>query len=127
MKHMVLLATFAVFSVPALAKGDDTAAAQRAQLVTSVQASLGVPVDGKMGPRTHAAIEKFQRSKGLEPSGQLDKETVTALGLDGPKPSAAAGASTHMEGKPSTPIGPQQSSAERAAEPKIKPARPTGD
>jgi peptidoglycan hydrolase-like protein with peptidoglycan-binding domain len=125
MKPVFVLAALALFSAPAFANGD-VAAAQRAKLVTSVQASLGVPVDGKMGPRTHAAIEEFQRSKGLEASGQLDKETVTALGLDGPKPSAAAGASTHMQGKPSTPIGPEQPSEERSAEPMIKPAKPTG-
>jgi peptidoglycan hydrolase-like protein with peptidoglycan-binding domain len=122
----------AVLALPAFASGspeaDRAAAAQRAQLVTSVQTQLGVtPVDGKMGPRTHAALKEFQRAKGLEPDGQLDLKTITALGLDGPKPSAAAGESTHMPGKPSTPIGPSQSSAERAAEPKIKPATPTGE
>ena len=120
-----VLATAAAFSLPAFAQ-EDAAAAQRAKLVTSVQASLGVPVDGRMGPETHAAIRDFQQSKGLEASGQLDKKTLTALGLDGPKPSAAAGASTHMQGKPSTPIGPKQPSEERAAEPRIKPAQPTG-
>ena len=122
----IVLASATAFSLPALAQGD-AAAAQRAKLVTSVQASLGVPVDGKMGPETHAAIREFQQSKGLEASGQLDKQTITALGLGGPKPSAAAGASTGMQGKPSTPIGVKQPSEERAAEPKIKPARPTGD
>ena len=116
----ILIATLAVLSLPAFA--------QRAELVTSVQAELGVsPIDGKMGPRTHEAIGRFQRSKGLEASGQLDKETITALGLDGPKPSAAAGTSTRMQGKPSAPVGPQQSAAERTAEPKIKPAVPTGE
>jgi len=128
MNLKIVLAALALLSLPAYAKGpaDDAAAAQRAKLVTSVQAKLGVPVDGQMGPDTHAAIKEFQQSKGLEASGQLDKETVTALGLDGPKPSAAAGASTHMQGKPSTPIGPKQPSEERAAEPLIKPAKPTG-
>ncbi len=126
----IVLAALTGYSLAASASGptQDPAAAQRAKLVTSVQAQLGVaPVDGKMGPDTHAAIKEFQQSKGLEASGQLDKETVTALGLDGPKPSAAAGASTHMAGKPSTPIGPAQPSEERAAEPKIKPAVPTGE
>ncbi len=128
----IVIAAAATLSLPAFAgaqrSADDAAAAQRAKLVTSVQAELGVlPADGKMDRRTHAAIKEFQSSKGLEASGQLDKKTVTALGLDGPKPSAAAGASTHMQGKPSTPIGPKQSSAERAAEPKIKPAKPTGE
>ena len=127
----IVLGAAALFSLPAFAQSDnaaaDLAAAQRAKLVTSVQAKLGVPVDGKMGPATHEAIGEFQRSKGIEDTGQLDKKTITALGLDGPKPSAAAGASTHMQGKPSTPIGPKQSSEVRAAEPLIKPAKPTGE
>ena len=105
---------------------DEAAAAARTKLITSVQAELGVPVDGKMGPATHDAIEEFQRSKGIDPSGQLDKKTVTALGLDGPKASAAAGATQGVQGKPSTPIGVEQPSEERAAEPMIKPAKPTG-
>ena len=125
----IVLAALAALSLPSFANAqshEDVAAAQRAKLVTSVQAELGVPVDGKMGPKTHDAIEEFQRSKGLDPTGQLDKKTITAMGLDGPKPSAAAGASTHMQGKPSTPIGVRQPSEERAAEPMIKPAKPTG-
>ena len=123
----VVLAGLLVPMFAAAQGHDDAAAAQRAKLITSVQAELGVPVDGKMGPSTHAAIKDFQESKGLEATGQLDKETLVAMGLDGPKPSAAAGASTHMQGKPSTPIGPKQPSEERAAEPLIKPAKPTGD
>lgn len=125
----IVFAALAALSLSAFGQAQEEAApAQRAKLVTSVQAELGVqPVDGKIGPQTHKAIEQFQRSKGLEPSGQLDKKTVTALGLDGPKPSAAAGESTHMQGKPSTPIGPAQPYEERAAEPKIKPAVPTGE
>jgi peptidoglycan hydrolase-like protein with peptidoglycan-binding domain len=128
----IVVGALAALSFPIFAsaqgQADAAAAAQRAKLVTSVQAQLGVsPVDGQMGPRTHEAIEAFQRAKGLEPSGQLDKPTVTALGLGGAQPSAAAGASSHMQGQPSTPIGPAQSSSERSAEPLIKPATPTGE
>lgn len=126
----IVLGAAALLSLPAFAQTDkagaELAAAQRAKLITSVQAELGVPVDGKMGPATHDAIGEFQRAKGLDDTGQLDKKTITALGLGGPKPSAAAGASTHMQGKPSTPIGVKQPSEERAAEPVIKPAKPTG-
>ena len=132
MKYLsIVFGTAALVSLPAFAQtdkqADDLAAAQRTKLITSVQANLGVPVDGKMGPATHDAIEEFQRSKGLDATGQLDKATITALGLGGPKPSAAAGASTHMQGKPSTPIGSKQPSEERAAEPVVKPAKPTGN
>lgn len=123
----IVFGAAAMLSLPAFAQRTDLAAAERAKLITSVQAELGVPVDGKMGPATHDAIEEFQRSKGIDATGQLDKATITAMGLGGPKPSAAAGASTGMQGKPSTPIGSKQPSEERAAEPRIKPAKPTGD
>ena len=124
-RTFIIAALVAALSLPAFAGGAKDA--EHAKLVTSVQAQLGVlPADGKMGPRTEAAIKDFQRAKGLQPSGKLDQETLAALGHTGPKPSSAAGESTHMAGKPSTPIGPEQSSAERAAEPKIKPAKPTG-
>jgi peptidoglycan hydrolase-like protein with peptidoglycan-binding domain len=128
MKHTLLFVTAGLPFLLSVgtASAEDLAAAQRAKLVTSVQAALGVPVDGQMGPKTHEAIKQFQTAKHLDPSGQLDVKTLSALGLTGPKPSSAAGDSAHMQGKPSTPIGPNQPSEERAAEPKIKPARPTG-
>jgi hypothetical protein len=38
-------------------------------------------VDGVLGPRTRRAVMAFQRQRGLEPSGQIDQQTATALGL----------------------------------------------
>jgi peptidoglycan hydrolase-like protein with peptidoglycan-binding domain len=116
-----MAALAAALSLPALA--------QNAKVIATVQEKLGVlPADGQMTPKTEDAIKEFQRAKGIQPSGQLDKKTLTALGMGEPKPKpAASGASAQDEGKPSTPIGPQQSSGERAAEPKIKTDRPTGE
>jgi peptidoglycan hydrolase-like protein with peptidoglycan-binding domain len=37
------------------------------------------PADGIMGTKTRAALEKFQTQKGLNASGQIDRETMTAL------------------------------------------------
>ena len=121
---LVLIAA-AALALPAFAD-EGAAAAQKAKLITSVQEKLGVPADGKMGPKTRAAVKEFQQSKGIEPSGELDQRTVTALGLDGPKPKPAAAGAT-SEAKPTTPVGPEQSSAERTAEPKAKPEAPTGE
>jgi peptidoglycan hydrolase-like protein with peptidoglycan-binding domain len=121
---LVLIAA-AALSLRAFA-GEGAAAAQNAKLITSVQAQLGVPADGKMGPKTRAAVKEFQQSKGIPSSGELDERTVTALGLDGPKAKPAAAGAT-SEAKPTTPVGPEQSSAERTAEPKAKPEAPTGD
>ncbi len=39
------------------------------------------PVDGILGPSTKAALRAFQKSGGLEPSGQLDRGTVEKLGV----------------------------------------------
>jgi peptidoglycan hydrolase-like protein with peptidoglycan-binding domain len=38
-------------------------------------------VDGQMGPRTQAALKRFQRSESLEPTGQLNRQTLVALGI----------------------------------------------
>ncbi|MDO8970695.1 MAG: peptidoglycan-binding domain-containing protein, partial [Saprospiraceae bacterium] len=42
--------------------------------------NVGTP-DGKMGPRSKAQLTKFQKDKKL-PIGQLDMETLKALGLN---------------------------------------------
>ena len=115
----------AVFSLRAYA-GEDAAAAQKTKLITSVQAQLGTPTTGKMDAKTEAALKEFQRAKGIEPTGELDKRTVTALGLDGPKYKPAAAGASSPAAQPTTPIGPAQSSAERTAEPQAKTDRPTG-
>jgi surface antigen len=38
-------------------------------------------IDGRWGPNTRAAVENFQRTKGISPTGQLDERTLAALGL----------------------------------------------
>ena len=38
-------------------------------------------IDGQWGPHTSAALRNFQRSKGLNPTGQLDLGTLAALDL----------------------------------------------
>lgn len=58
------------------------------QFVQQVQRNLGEqgyhpgPIDGVWGNRTRAAVENFQRDKGIRQSGQLDRQTLAALGLD---------------------------------------------
>ncbi len=39
----------------------------------------GLTVDGKMGPKTQAALKSFQQAHGLKATGKLDKPTKTAL------------------------------------------------
>ena len=40
-------------------------------------------IDGQWGPHTAKALTNFQSAKGLTPSGQLDLQTLAALGLSG--------------------------------------------
>ena len=45
-------------------------------------------IDGKMGPRTQAALRDYQQKQGLKATGQLDAETSAKLGVES-KTSAA--------------------------------------
>jgi murein L,D-transpeptidase YcbB/YkuD len=38
-------------------------------------------VDGRWGPHTRQAVESFQQAKGLPATGQLDQQTLSALGV----------------------------------------------
>lgn len=44
---------------------------------------LAGPADGMMGPSTERAIRQFQRSENLEDTGQLNGQTLSALGVQG--------------------------------------------
>lgn len=56
-------------------------------LVRDVQRSLGQrgfdvgPIDGVYGESTAAALRNFQQTQGLRPTGQLDRQTMAALGI----------------------------------------------
>jgi peptidoglycan hydrolase-like protein with peptidoglycan-binding domain len=47
-------------------------------------------VDGRWGPASETAVERFQRSRGMQPTGELTPATLAALGLD-PNNLAASG------------------------------------
>ena len=38
-------------------------------------------VDGVWGPQTRQAVLSFQQAKGLQTTGQLDQQTLNALGM----------------------------------------------
>jgi peptidoglycan hydrolase-like protein with peptidoglycan-binding domain len=58
---------------PTIRRGDSGAR------VKEVQAKIGVPADGKFGPRTEAALRVFQRAHGLVPDGIVGPRTWRAL------------------------------------------------
>lgn len=54
--------------------------------VSAAQAELKargykVKIDGDYGPKTRAAVKKFQKSQGLSADGVLGPQTMSALGL----------------------------------------------
>ena len=65
------------------------------QLVRKVQDTLnskGVdagPVDGIWGPQTHQGVRQFQEREGLKASGQLNAQTLAALGIQGEQTASA--------------------------------------
>lgn len=65
-----------------------TSQAQSSDLVKQAQQKLSqaghkVQADGVMGPKTEAALKEFQQAKGIEASGELNKDTLAALGVSG--------------------------------------------
>jgi peptidoglycan hydrolase-like protein with peptidoglycan-binding domain len=39
------------------------------------------PIDGRMGPKTRAALKAYQEANGLKATGQLDNQTAEKLGI----------------------------------------------
>jgi peptidoglycan hydrolase-like protein with peptidoglycan-binding domain len=59
-------------------------------------------VDGKWGPETEAALKKFQQKQNLQDNGQLDQQTLGALGVNvngsAQQGSATTGSGSHENG-----------------------------
>ena len=93
--------------------------AQSSDLVKQAQQKLSqaghqVQPDGVMGPKTQAALKEFQQAKGIEASGELNKDTLAALGVSGEVTtgSAAIGGSASGEAKSSGSAGAGASSGQ---------------
>lgn len=83
------------------AQAEQNSGRQSPEMVKQAQEKLSAeghdagPSDGKLGPKTQAALKEFQESKGLEASGRLDQETIAALGVN-ESGSASSGSSTQQ-------------------------------
>jgi Putative peptidoglycan binding domain len=54
---------------------------RQVQMVLKEKGFEAGEADGVLGPRTRKALIAFQRQQGLEPSGEIDQRTATALGI----------------------------------------------
>jgi peptidoglycan hydrolase-like protein with peptidoglycan-binding domain len=60
-------------------------------------------VDGLMGPKTKAAMKKFQKAEGIQETGRLDAETMSKLGLQAAGAPDTSGSSASPRTDPATP------------------------
>src|SRR5207248_7864343 len=63
------------------AKVSDDIVRRAQQALERAGYEIGTP-DGQLGPRTIAAVKRFQTDRYLAVSGQLDESTLAALGID---------------------------------------------
>ena len=54
----------------------------------ALQQKLGVSADGVYGPKTRAAVKRFQRAHGLAADGVAGPQTLAALGVSAAAPKA---------------------------------------
>jgi peptidoglycan hydrolase-like protein with peptidoglycan-binding domain len=65
-------------------------------------------VDGVMGASTSAALKRFQSKAGLQPTGQIDQQTLALVGLSG-QAQPPSGQSTGQGGASQPPAKPDES------------------
>ena len=83
--HVVVVVSVFIFLM-ASAMDSFAAKAAPSDQVKAVQTALNnegykLVVDGKMGKKTHDALMKFQKAKGLPATGKADDATLKKLGV----------------------------------------------
>jgi peptidoglycan hydrolase-like protein with peptidoglycan-binding domain len=68
----------------------DSSTVRQVQETLMQRGFKGLRADGAMGPHTQTAIREFQRSEHLRPTGQLNRQTLVALGIERPHQNAEA-------------------------------------
>ena len=90
------------------AKSGHMAKAGNAEQVRAIQQALKDKghdpgeIDGKMGPKTQAALKDFQSKEGLKATGRMDAETMTKLGVEAKTGAADTGAASSPAASPKT-------------------------
>jgi hypothetical protein len=103
MRHLVIATSAALLSFGAIAGGqqqsqskESTAPQAATDSATIREAQDQLRAAGY--PVTPQGLREFQQAKGIEPSGQLDQQTLAALGVGA---SASSGASSESATPPS--------------------------
>jgi peptidoglycan hydrolase-like protein with peptidoglycan-binding domain len=97
--------------------GRSAAAGGNAEQVKAVQQALKDKghdpgdVDGKMGPKTQAALKDFQQKEGLKASGRLDSETAAKLGVQAKADTSSSPAASPSGSSSSSSSAPSGSSS----------------
>jgi peptidoglycan hydrolase-like protein with peptidoglycan-binding domain len=98
------------------------AGGQNAELVKQVQTKLNEQghdvgqVDGIIGPKTQKGLKEFQTSKGLSASGQIDQQTLSALGISGSAAGGGSAAKTEKKSEGSAASGASSAKTEKKSE-----------
>ena len=59
-------------------------------------------IDGQMGPHTQQALRSFQQQQNIQSSGQLDQQTLAALGVSSSSEGAQSSPSTQSSPSPTS-------------------------
>jgi peptidoglycan hydrolase-like protein with peptidoglycan-binding domain len=98
------------------------ASGQNAETVKQVQTKLNEAghdvgqVDGIVGPKTQKGLKEFQTSKGLNASGQIDQQTLSALGVSGSAAGGSSAAKSEKKSEGSAASGSSSASTEKKSE-----------
>jgi peptidoglycan hydrolase-like protein with peptidoglycan-binding domain len=79
---------------------DESSVKQAQQALNDKGFNVGTP-DGIAGPKTAAAVKKFQQQQNIGASGQLDQQTLAALGIQ-TSPDMTLGQNTSAQSNTST-------------------------
>ena len=75
---------------------------QAQERLSSLGKDVGAP-HGQMNSKTEQALSEFQKEKGLQPTGQLDQQTLAALDLNQSGSAATGGSASGSQGDNTAP------------------------
>ena len=81
---------------------DATLVKQAQDKLSALGKDIGT-ADGQMNTKTQQALADFQQENGLQPTGQLDRQTVAALNLDQGGSAATGGSASGSQGSSTAP------------------------